>query len=77
MGKVLLFLVVLACPISMIFMMRGMHGGGHAESREAPRDPEVIDTTAQDARVAELEREIARLREAQETHDRELADTRR
>ena len=77
MDKVLLFLVILACPISMIFMMRGMHGGGHAESHDAPRDPQVIDTTAQDARVAELEREVARLRETQEARDDELVGTRR
>jgi len=32
-------LIVLACPLMMIFMMKGMHGGGEDEHRETlPRD---------------------------------------
>jgi hypothetical protein len=48
---------VLACPLMMIFMMKGMHGGGHGHDpsghqREAERD----------RRIAALEGEIAELR---------------
>jgi len=32
-------LIVLACPLMMIFMMKGMHGGGEDEHRKTlPRD---------------------------------------
>lgn len=27
-----LLLILLACPLMMVFMMRGMHGGGHGSS---------------------------------------------
>jgi hypothetical protein len=27
-------LILLACPVMMIFMMKGMHGGGESEHRE-------------------------------------------
>ena len=27
-------LIVLACPLMMIFMMKGMHGGGDSEHRD-------------------------------------------
>ncbi len=36
-------LLVLACPLAMLFMMRGMHGGGHGHGhadRSRPRDGE-------------------------------------
>lgn len=33
-------LIFLACPLMMIFMMKGMHGGGESEHRDTdePRD---------------------------------------
>jgi hypothetical protein len=33
-------LIVLACPLMMIFMMKGMHGGGQEQHRDThdPRD---------------------------------------
>jgi len=35
MPQVLFFLLLLACPIAMVFMMRGMHGGhGHAKAED-------------------------------------------
>ena len=54
------FVLLAACPIGMLIMMRGMHGGhgqreGHAASNMDP-DP------ASDTRLAAMEREIARLR---------------
>lgn len=48
-------LVVLICPLMMIFMMRGMHGG-HGDS--AARH----DAPAHD-RIAELEQQVRELRE--------------
>jgi hypothetical protein len=31
-------LLVLACPVMMFFMMRGMHGGAHGESSPDPAE---------------------------------------
>ena len=63
MNQLLYLLIVLACPLMMIFMMRGMHGGGHHTMHGGAQErPTIVDTDAQDARIAELEREIARLR---------------
>lgn len=33
MDKILPFLLTLICPIMMIFMMKGMHGGGHKHNK--------------------------------------------
>lgn len=58
-------LIVLACPLMMIFMMRGMHGS-HSTDEAARRQPEHTThppaETDRDARIAELEREVAALR---------------
>ncbi len=54
------FLLILACPVMMIFMMKGMgrgKGSGHDMTGPGPVDP------AHDARIAELEREVAELRD--------------
>ena len=58
-------LFVLACPLMMIFMMRGMGGGGgHGGHMGAPPENKGHDTTAErDRRIAELERENAALRQ--------------
>ena len=59
MQQIFLLLILLACPISMFFMMRGMgHGksGGHDMSAMDGND----DT--KDRRLADLEREVADLR---------------
>ncbi len=56
----LAFLLILACPLMMIFMMKGMgrgKGSGHGLLGAGP-----VDTT-HDARIAELEREVADLRD--------------
>ena len=41
-GTLAVLALVLACPLMMIFMMRGMHGGSNGdhgpEDRENPRD---------------------------------------
>jgi len=51
MGSVLYLLLLLACPLGMMFMMRGMMGGGRS-----------TDTRAQDQRIVDLEEEVGRLR---------------
>jgi hypothetical protein len=48
------FILLLAvCPLAMLLMMRGMHGGMDH------------DTTARDARIAELEAQVASLRQGE------------
>ena len=60
-------LIVLACPLMMIFMMRGMHGGhsdtDRADARPHERAPRSSVDAARDQRIAELEREVAVLRD--------------
>lgn len=66
-GTLLLVLLLLACPLMMVFMHRGGHGtqAGHEHSQ-------VVDADASDAapldalrsRRAEIDVEIARLEEA-------------
>lgn len=70
MRSLLPFLFVMACPIMMIFMMRGMHGG-HGTSKLGPdvrrthSEAGTPDGQASDARIAELEREVAQIRTLQ------------
>ncbi len=54
-------LIVLACPVMMIFMMRGMHGGHDTTHTASHNDTATGDDRAE-ARIAELEREVAELR---------------
>ena len=75
MAEYLPLLLLLACPLMMLFMMRGMHGGHDAPpaSPAPPRD--TADSLAHDqvsdpvadpvtsARVADLERQVAELHE--------------
>ena len=70
----LLFLL-LACPLMMIFMMKGMHGGGghdaSADHQHSPAEPD-----GRDRRIADLEQQVADLR-AQEADRREADDPQR
>lgn len=65
MPNFLFLLLVLACPLMMIFMMRGMSGGrdtgaGHGAASQGDQPP-VADVDA-DQRIADLERQVAELR---------------
>ena len=68
-------LILLACPLMMILMMRGMSGmhGGHGRTEAEDQQPER--TTApgerdpRDARLDELEREVAQLRASRQDAD--------
>jgi hypothetical protein len=65
MKEILPFLLILACPVMMIFMMRGMHGGGHQnktdthemDAAELRRLRDDIDTRLQalDERLQDVE----------------------
>ena len=53
-------LFLLACPLMMIFMMKGMHGGsGHGAPAEHHRTPTEPDD--RDRRIADLEQQVADL----------------
>ncbi|MGW3124079.1 DUF2933 domain-containing protein [Streptomyces sp. NPDC001107] len=42
-GTLALLAVVLACPLMMFFMMRGMHGdGGHGTPRKSPPEDDPL-----------------------------------
>ena len=70
-----LLVLVLACPLMMIFMMRGTHGGeDRTESGHGPqadrRTPHSVDVKFTDARIEQLEREMAAPRLAQDDQPR-------
>jgi hypothetical protein len=59
-SRVLPLLVVAACPLSMVFMMRGMSGSGAScQSGETGAGAGVHDV---DAEIARLRAEVTRLR---------------
>lgn len=63
-------LFLLACPLMMIFMMRGMGGGGHPGQVTPPcGDAREDRDDARDRRIADLEREIAALRKNEPAAD--------
>jgi len=55
------YLAVLACPVMMIFCMRGMMGGTGQKEKAEPKPGQA---TAEQ-RIAQLERELAEFRAAQ------------
>ena len=65
MGNYLPLLIILACPLMMIFMMRGMHGGHDmgAQDKDPGHDGQAprVDLHA-DQRIIDLERQVAELR---------------
>jgi len=76
MEQLLFLMVILACPLMMVLMMRGSHGGhgdhmscGNARHAEAMADS--------DARIAELEHQVASLQaRLEERHDAPVAGRR-
>jgi uncharacterized protein YceH (UPF0502 family) len=74
MRSLLPFILLLACPVMMVIMMRRMHGGGH-ESSNAQHDTYpsrdeagTADGQESEARIAQLEREVAQLRAVRGEH---------
>lgn len=71
-------LLLFICPLAMFFMMRDMGGMGGRQGgnddmamHQRPTHPERIDAPAdpRDARLAELEREVAALRTSHDHTD--------
>ncbi len=65
MGNYLPLLIILACPLMMIFMMRGMHGGHDMGAHD--KDPRHDGQTPRvdlrdDQRIIDLEGQVAELR---------------
>lgn len=74
-GAVLPLLFVAACPLSMLFMMRGMQGmrGGACETKPAERQATAADGRTRGERVAALKAELAGVQERQDVIAGELA----
>jgi hypothetical protein len=66
MSPLFFLLLTAACPLMMFFMMRDMHGG-LADAMGGGPTPRIVDAAPNNARITELEREAARLREAQQS----------
>ena len=73
MSSLFLLLILLACPLMMMLMMRGMHGGQDDKPAPSKRPSAFDEPDPRDARLAELEREVAELRAGR---DREQASQR-
>lgn len=60
MREILPVLLILVCPLLMLFMMRGMHGGSRGHDHAAPLSrPDLLEE-----RIRELELRLAELEEA-------------
>ena len=67
MPQALYFLLLLACPLAMVLMMRAMHGGhGQHSGADDHHEPDEVSLDDLRARRSELERKIA---------DRELSES--
>ena len=78
----LLPFILLACPVMMMFMMRGMHGGGRSSADSKQDDKQLghaghdmhmgqagagrPDLPTPDERISQLERELAQLRDVKD-----------
>lgn len=73
-GAALPLLIFAACPLSMLFMMKGMGGkaGGACETRPEARQMTAAGERTREERVAALEAELAGVQARQETIAREL-----
>jgi hypothetical protein len=65
MGQYLFFLLILACPVAMMFMMRGGHGhGGHGHGSGNAEKPSSLEELRR--RRRELDDQIAAHDDVQE-----------
>lgn len=65
MSKYLPLLILVACPLMMVFMMRGMHGGHDKAAEDQDARPDAQAPGAElpaDQRILVLERQIAESR---------------
>lgn len=72
MAQYLPLLFLLACPLMMLFMMRGMSGTHSAPQRDAGRSVESGSSTneATTERIGDLERQVAELQNQLAAHSR-------
>lgn len=78
-GAVLPLLLVAACPLMMVFMMKGMHGGqsgqgGHRSSQPGETRQPARAGLNRDERLAELKAQLASVQTRQEAIAREVAE---
>ena len=71
-GAALPLLIVLACPISMLLMMRGMGGGQSATQAGQQPQPGSAGLT-RDEQLVELKAQLARLQVEQQAIAREIS----
>jgi hypothetical protein len=64
----LFLLVILACPLMMVLMMRGSHGG-HGDHMSGDNANHAQTMADSDARIAELELQVASLQGHLAEHD--------
>jgi uncharacterized protein YceH (UPF0502 family) len=60
MEQLLFLLIILACPLMMMLMMRGSHGG-HTDHKSGDSEDHAQVMADRDARIAKLEHQVARL----------------
>lgn len=68
MEQLLFLALILACPLMMLMMMRGSHGGhgNHMAGDNQAHTQRMVDS---DARIAELEHQVASLQARLVEHD--------
>ncbi|MGZ8565866.1 MAG: DUF2933 domain-containing protein [Actinomycetota bacterium] len=76
MQQLLFLLVILACPLMMMLMMRGSHGG-HGDHMSGDNADHAQAMGDGDARIAQLERQVASLQARLEERDSTPAAGRR
>lgn len=72
-GAALPFLFVLACPLSMLLMMRGMQGG-QCGARPVELSRPVSNALTREEQLAELKSQLATLQTQQEAIARDISE---
>ena len=72
-GLALPLLIVLVCPLSMLFMMRGMGGSQCAAQSSHVRQPAATALTREE-QLAEMKSQLASLKAEQDTITREIGE---
>ncbi len=68
MEQLLFLLIILACPLMMMLMMRGPHGG-HGDPVSGDNANPAQAMAGSDARIAEMEHQVASLQAHLEERD--------
>ena len=76
MEQLLFLMVILACPLMMVLIMRGSHGG-HGDHMSGDNANHAQAMADRDARIAELEHQVATLQaRLEDRHDAPVAGRR-